>query len=462
DLLTVQERALLRRVAIFASGWTLPAAEAVCADGVLPAPELFELHASLVDKSLVVADVGAQTTRYRLLESTRAYGRERLAEAGEYDAVARRLAAWGVEFADGMYEQLWNTPIARWLADVEPERENLRAALTWCLDAGHDGLLGARIAGSLSGLWSLGGLREEGRRAIEDALAQLEPDAHPGVEGRLWRGLAGLSVARRQVEAAQRAIALFEHSMNRAELADTYRQLSTGLFDMDRMQEAEAASRRALELYREAGRSGTRRYAITMQGLAGILLRLGRVDQARETLMAGVWVPENLRDTAAATLMSLGELEFSEGHAALALAHCNEAAAIGAALRDQRIQAAAACNAAGYHLALAQYDEARACGAESLELSARGLDERLCTVAMLHLAAVAAERGDARRGALLLGYTDAWFSKEHCAYEFTEQRSRDAARARLRTALHEETAAALEAYGRALTQAQALAEARAV
>ncbi|MBV9103340.1 MAG: hypothetical protein JO060_07095, partial [Candidatus Eremiobacteraeota bacterium] len=435
DLLTDEERALLRRVGIFAAGWTLEAAKAVCADALVLAEDLLDLHHSLVDKSLIVAEIGETSTRYRLLESTRAYALERLSSDGEQETISRRFAEWVAAFADRVYDLLWSEPIPRWLALVEPERENARAALTWALEEGRDPVLGGKIAGSLSGLWSLGGLRSEGRRAIEAALAVIDERKHPAVAARLWRSLAALTIARRQAEAAERALDLYRQLDDRAELADAYRQLASGLHEMLRLDEADAASQRALELLRETGRTGTRRYALTMQGRADILLRMGRTAEARELLGATLMLHDKLGTSAAACLVELAELEFSEGDARLALAHVNEAVAVGARLRSTQLEATALCNAAAYRLALGEIDEAHATARQSLALALRAQEERIVPIAILHHAAVAAMRGDPRRAARFLGYVDGWFEREHYARELTEQRTRELVIAKIEDAL---------------------------
>src|SRR5229473_1702046 len=92
ELLPEHERAVLRRLAIFAGGFTLQAASAVAADDEIAALEVVDCVANLVTKSLVTADSGGEKVRYRLLETTRAYALEKLVQAGEFDAVAGRHA----------------------------------------------------------------------------------------------------------------------------------------------------------------------------------------------------------------------------------------------------------------------------------------------------------------------------------------------------------------------------------
>ncbi|HEY1370766.1 MAG TPA: tetratricopeptide repeat protein [Gaiellaceae bacterium] len=119
DLLELDERILLRRLAIFAGGFELDAAEEVCSSDELEAPEVADVLARLVEKSLVSADDGASGRRYRLLETVRLYARERLVEAGEAPALADREARWVLALVEGGGDG----------PRLDDEAANLRAAL---------------------------------------------------------------------------------------------------------------------------------------------------------------------------------------------------------------------------------------------------------------------------------------------------------------------------------------------
>jgi predicted ATPase/class 3 adenylate cyclase len=134
ELLTVAEQALLARVAVFAGGWTLEAAEAVGSGDPIDEDEVFELLAGLVARSLVVAhDQGAET-RYRLLETIRQYGEERLAEAGETDRVRLRHAEYYAQFAGVVASHIYGPDQVEWGARLARERENVLAAMAYALD----------------------------------------------------------------------------------------------------------------------------------------------------------------------------------------------------------------------------------------------------------------------------------------------------------------------------------------
>ncbi|HJY50320.1 MAG TPA: hypothetical protein VJ349_17050, partial [Stellaceae bacterium] len=136
ELLTEPERVVLRRLAIFPSGFTLPAASAVATDDEIAASEVVDCIANLVPKSLVTADAGGAMVRYRLLETTRAYSLEKLVQAGEFEAVARRHARRYLDLFEGAEAEAETRPTAEWLADYGSTIDNLRAALDWVNSAG--------------------------------------------------------------------------------------------------------------------------------------------------------------------------------------------------------------------------------------------------------------------------------------------------------------------------------------
>jgi hypothetical protein len=170
DLLFEPERAVFRRLAVFAGGCTLDAAEAVCAGGIVHGDDVADVIARLVDKSLVVADHG----RYRLLISLAEYARERLAEHGEDDHAAARHAAWFADLAIRSFHD-WREPGGRdqtwWMVRIAADLDNVRRAIDWAV-AHHDPVaLG--LAGGLGWYWWHAGRAAEGVARLGAALASV-------------------------------------------------------------------------------------------------------------------------------------------------------------------------------------------------------------------------------------------------------------------------------------------------
>jgi predicted ATPase/DNA-binding SARP family transcriptional activator len=163
DLLDELERRLLRRLAVFAGSFTLDAAEQVCSDQALPDEQVLDVLGRLVDKSLVTPDVIGDHPRYRLLETLRAYGAERLHEAGERTLLRERHAGYLVRFAADLSPQLRSDGQLEAVRALEERIDDLRAGLGWLQERG-DLLQLARQATSLGWFWYLGGRRREGER----------------------------------------------------------------------------------------------------------------------------------------------------------------------------------------------------------------------------------------------------------------------------------------------------------
>ncbi|MEJ8848566.1 ATP-binding protein [Variovorax rhizosphaerae] len=152
DLLTEPERALLRRLSVFAGGWTLEAAEATCSGDGLAIEDILDLLTQLVEKSLVAFDDPSSGPRYRMLETIRQYGLEKLLASGEAAALRRRHLQHFVGFAEAIRSKLVGLEERQWNARAESELDNLRAALTCSLEPGH-AELGLRLVNALHGFW---------------------------------------------------------------------------------------------------------------------------------------------------------------------------------------------------------------------------------------------------------------------------------------------------------------------
>ncbi|WP_147397486.1 BTAD domain-containing putative transcriptional regulator [Amycolatopsis panacis] len=162
DLLTPGERRLLRRLAVFSGGATAEAAEAVCPGGA-------DLLVSLVDKSLLTSSADAEP-RYRMLETIKAYGLARLAEAGERESVRQAHAEWFAQLAERADEHLRRAEQLGWLARLNAEHGNLMAAVRGALTAG-DAPMAVRLVVRCSWFWLLTGHKTEGMELIAAALA---------------------------------------------------------------------------------------------------------------------------------------------------------------------------------------------------------------------------------------------------------------------------------------------------
>jgi predicted ATPase/class 3 adenylate cyclase len=168
DLLTDHERALLRRLAVFAGGWTVKAAEAVCVGGEIKEVDVLDVLTQLVEKSLVVTE--AQGDRYRMLDTVRQYAQERLEVAGEAEQFRTRHLDFYVRFAERAKPELVSSEQAKWLSWLDLERENLLTAHKRCNDTDGGVELGMRLVNSLRQYWLCRGLLGLGHRVTIEAL----------------------------------------------------------------------------------------------------------------------------------------------------------------------------------------------------------------------------------------------------------------------------------------------------
>ncbi|MGC1819321.1 MAG: NB-ARC domain-containing protein, partial [Casimicrobiaceae bacterium] len=171
DLLNENEQALLARLSVFAGGFSLESAEAICGADPLTTEDVLDLITSLAEKSLVNMEDGDAGTRYRMLETLRDYGREKLAASGEQPAIAAAHCDHFLTFAKAARPALEGPDQAEWMLRVEENLDDLRAAIKLALDGGVDPIIAVKFAVALLGFWMLRGYVSEGRSCIRAALA---------------------------------------------------------------------------------------------------------------------------------------------------------------------------------------------------------------------------------------------------------------------------------------------------
>jgi predicted ATPase/class 3 adenylate cyclase len=168
NLLTDPERALLRRLAVFAGGWTLEAAEGVASGGNLEKSEVIEVLTNLVEKSLVLIEPAEQ--RYRLLETVREYAQEQLQQSGEEGAVRTRHLAFYLALTEKARPELNGPDQGSWLRQLDLDRENILLAHAWCDHAKEGAEWGLRLVESIRPYWFSRGLLALRLRLAVEAL----------------------------------------------------------------------------------------------------------------------------------------------------------------------------------------------------------------------------------------------------------------------------------------------------
>ena len=209
DLLSARERDLFLRVAIFSGGFTLAAAQTVCAFDHLDRASILTHLASLAEKSLIEVVQTADSARYVLLESVRAFALDQLDRSGLRATAARQHATWLAEIADDIPRPM---PFAQF-TELAPELENARAAVAWALDSpsADDRALGCRIIAGLRELWSMSGRPSELRTLSVASVAHIDEEKHPNVAARVLHNyIVSAFNEPDALRAIERAIPLFD------------------------------------------------------------------------------------------------------------------------------------------------------------------------------------------------------------------------------------------------------------
>jgi predicted ATPase/class 3 adenylate cyclase len=286
DLLEPNQQQLLARLSVFAGGWSLEAAEAVGVGGEVEAWEVLDLLTALTDKSLVLADEPQEgCTRYRLLETVRQYARERLAsdEAGE--VYQRQHRDYFLVLAETSVSQLIGPQQAHWLEVLEIEHDNLRGALTWCLEqaATTEGCeKGLRLGRALQRFWSIRGYVNEGRERLTDLLAL--PGAQEPTPARAMALRAAGNLAHLQGDYAstrsllEESLTLFKEWGDSSGIAACLDILGNVACQQAHHDAARLLHEKALVLYRELGDKG---------GIASCLCHLGNAAMGQSDPWAG-------------------------------------------------------------------------------------------------------------------------------------------------------------------------------
>lgn len=257
-LLSESERALLRRISVFAGGWTLEAAEAVC--GYAPVDDVLDVLFGLIRKSLVITDADSEQTRYRLLEPVRQYANQLLRDSGEYERIVRQHCDYFVEVAEQTAPHLTEVDSKKWMDALALEHDNFRAALAYTETSGEI-VLGQRFVAALFWFWYVRGYFTEGSHwttvfltpGREGADATIQARAYNGAGILAW-GIGDLNTARAHYEQSR---TLYESLSDLESAAKCLNNLGMVASLQDHLSDAQGYFEESLFRYRSTGnRSG--------------------------------------------------------------------------------------------------------------------------------------------------------------------------------------------------------------
>jgi predicted ATPase len=322
DLLSLPERVLFRRLSVFAGGWSMESAEAICSvnpegdclvgNETLDAEQVWGLLDQLVDRSLVQVEEGTESNRYRLLETVRQYAQERLIEAGESDCILGAHRQHFMELAEEAEAALDGPDQAEWLDRLEREQGNFRAALGWSVE-GESRL---RMAASLWRYWYRRGPLAEGRGWLENVLGR-STRVSPALRARALTALGNLACQQGDYPAArsahEEALALRRAGGSRMDVAGSLINLGIVAQQQGALELARVSYEESLEINRSLGNE--QRIAATLVNLWVVTDISGEGASNRHLLMEAKQLYECLENhwALAIVLNNLGKVADGEG-----------------------------------------------------------------------------------------------------------------------------------------------------
>lgn len=424
-LLAPSEQVLFRRLAAFAGGFDLAAAEAVGGDGEIDRNSVLALLSRLVDKSLVqVAEREPDELRYRLLEPLRQYAEQRLQVSDEAEAVHRRHAAFFLTLAEAAEQELDGLDQGAWFDRLARDFDNFRAALRWALEF-QDADTALRLVGALREFLWVRSHISEGRGWTDRALALADAP----------------EVANRDRVRAKALITAGQLPLFQGDYA----------LASERLEQSVALARRA-------GDSCGLALSLAFLGYALIALDPTRAkEQLEESLQLWRTRCQGTTRGRASTLIALGELLRDQGSYEAAAERYNEALGLLDAIGNRYAKVSPLQNLG--HLALRLGDAPRGAAliAESLILAREQGSNHVVVIGLGGLAAVAALARQPERAACLFGAAEALGDEIGYLLEPADRTDRDWARQVARDQMSEAGFTAAWSKGRAMPLDEAVA-----
>jgi predicted ATPase len=320
-LLSEAEQKLLRRLGVFLGGCTLEAAEAVCDTRIDLGAEIFDVMASLVDKSLILqSDHGADEPRFAMLETIREYCLERLEESGETAAVRRSHAAYCLVLAEEGNPELDETERAAWLARCDIEHDNFRAAVDWLFHTA-DLDWAFRLCLALFRFWDMREHWAEGRSRLETVL-RLSGSEYPSQRGKVCHYLSAITTTQGDFAAAARfagqSLSIYRELDDPFGIAISQNARAIVARDTGDYETAQTYFEAAVAKWRAIG--DTVAAARCLYNLANLVKMRGNYPHARAVLReaAGVFAEVGDRSGVAWSLSQQGDIANEQGETAVA------------------------------------------------------------------------------------------------------------------------------------------------
>jgi predicted ATPase/predicted Ser/Thr protein kinase len=411
ELLDLPPRLFFARLAVFAGGCTIEAAEAVCDTSAGLEPGVIaDGLALLVDEGLLRPGEGADAEpRFDMLQTIHEYALFRLIESGELEELRRRHAEWFLALAEQAEPELFGRAQAAWVTRLEEEAANLRAALGWSLESGRLEL-GLRIAGALLRFWSVRGQMSEGRTWLDQALAQ-DGSVRGAVRAKALYAAAYAALGQGDYSEAFRlfeeSLALYRRLGDISGVARSLAQLGWLLIARGEFERAKAFSDESLTLARDANDKPTS--SVALANLAETAFAHSDYVRAKGLFEESLALRRELGDrrNVANALIHLGRTELMRGEDERAVALLEEGLEVARELRDTWGISLALTTLAHAALRRDDWTQARALLAEALTAAQKRGDKRIAAECLQATAGVVTAEGDLLRAVRVWAAADA-------------------------------------------------------
>ena len=396
DLLSDQEKILWSRLSVFIDGWTLESAEEICSDDNVNKEEILDLLSLLVEKSIIIFD--SEKERYRILESIRQYGEEKLREANETNEILSKHLHYFMDLAESTEPKMRENKVQVWLEKLESEHSNLQSAIEWSLTGG-DREKGAHLAGALGWFWNIRGYNAIGRRLLENILSNMQGISKSMI-GKALNWVGQLATIQGDYEQAQRfyqeSLTLHRELRDKQCIASDLNNLGVTACNRGDIEQARKFFEESLALTREFGDKQGIAIAHSLNNLGALVCKQGNYEQARKFFEESLALCRELRDKPliASCLVNLGCVAINRGDIEQARKFFEESLALTRELGDKQGTASCLINLGCVAINRENYEQARKFFEESLTLTRELGDKQGTASALKHLGVMTYDEGD--------------------------------------------------------------------
>jgi predicted ATPase/class 3 adenylate cyclase len=446
DLLSQKEKILWSRLSVFAGGWTINASEEICSDEKLRAEEVFDLLNALGEKSIIIYDT--EEERYRMLETIRQYGEEKLKQTKEQDIIFANHLKYYMNFVESAEPELKGAEIQIWLKKLDAENDNFEKALLRSLNV-QNNEESLRLAGALGSFWEVRGYYSGGRRWLESVLFN-SPEVINSARAKALYVAGNLTRIQGEYEESKKlskkSLAIRLKTKDKQDIANSLQSLGHLSFIQEEYGEARKFYEESLNIRRRINDKGG--IASSLNSVGNVTFNQGQYELALKLHKESLGMKREIGDKRgiAFSLINLGNAAFEYGDFESASEFYKESLTICRELGDKRGIASCLINYGNTVFLKAEFAKAGNFYEESLTLKleigdklgiansyyrlgnvafeqghyvkARKLYEKSLTLNqyqenkkeivnnILGLAAIQNVRGHHKRGAVLLGYIE--------------------------------------------------------